>query len=233
MEQLNPNLLGKLLCGDDLTIYSKDGYELKLLNHNLRYIFSNVGLEFYNIFSNLSTTELDRVEDNKSFSELVKIFLSIFTNAYKIEYKETLNDYQVYFDESNFTMINQQLLSHIFYLFRKMYYVPDKEDGKYDKMIAKDDKFKDILEEFKEFDAQVSKSKTHIVTIDSIVESIAVKHNSYNLINIWDLTIYQLMRSYYRINAVDNYSNVMLGIYTGNIDSEKIKHDEINWSSRI
>lgn len=229
MEQLNPNLTGKLLHGDDLVLYSNKEYELKLLNHDIGYIFSDIGLELYNVFGNISTIELDEVDDMVSLSELVKGFLSIFTNAYKIEFIKQLNDYQVYFDESNFTMVNQQMLSHIFYLFRKMYCIPDKEDSK-SATEEMSDQQKKMLEQIKSFQKKVENK--HITTFDSIVETISVKHNSYNLLNIWSLKVYQLMQTYQRLNVIDNYNNIMLGIYTGNVDSEKIDLNTINYWSK-
>ncbi len=46
---------------------------------------------------------------------------------------------------------------------------------------------------------------------------------------VWDLTIYQFMDSVRRIQKIRNVSDVMTGIYTGNIDAKKLSDDTTNW----
>lgn len=68
-----------------------------------------------------------------------------------------------------------------------------------------------------------------LVTLSSIISGIAYKSNSLNIINIWDLTIYQLYDALNRLNLIDNYQFTLNGIYTGTVDSKKINMKDINW----
>ncbi len=66
----------------------------------------------------------------------------------------------------------------------------------------------------------------------SIVNGISCNSYGYNKTNIWDLTIYQLYDELYGILSRDNWSFCNLGIYTGNIDGNKIKMDDIVWYNK-
>lgn len=51
----------------------------------------------------------------------------------------------------------------------------------------------------------------------------------YNYHTVWDLPIYVFMKSVMRVQKAINYSNLMTGIYSGNIDMSKIKKSELQW----
>ena len=51
---------------------------------------------------------------------------------------------------------------------------------------------------------------------------------SYNYETVWKLTICQFMDAVKRINKLNEYRNLNLGIYTGNIDTSKIPKNKLN-----
>ena len=55
----------------------------------------------------------------------------------------------------------------------------------------------------------------------------------YNHQTVWDLTIYQFMDSVRRIQKIKNVSDIMTGIYTGNIDGKKLPDDTLNWLGKL
>lgn len=228
-KKLNQDITGNLLRGNDLTLCTNDnGNELLLKNHTIDFIVSSIGFDLYNMFCNISNIELDLIEKDSSISEIVSVFLTVFTNCDTVKYNSQLHDFQVFFDDVNYIMIDKERLSYIFFLFRQMYFVPESEKVEKEQMTEKQRKMFEQINDFK------NKAKKDVeITIESIIESITVKHNSYNLFNIWDLKVYQLMRTYCRINHIDSYENTLFGIYTGNVDSEKISFEKINWSIRI
>lgn len=52
---------------------------------------------------------------------------------------------------------------------------------------------------------------------------------------ILESTIYQLYDGYFRLQNIDQYDHTYLGIYTGNVDGEKMKKElpKINWAAKI
>lgn len=50
---------------------------------------------------------------------------------------------------------------------------------------------------------------------------------------ILDMTIYQFMDFYKRLESIEKYRNTHLGIYTGNMETKKINFNEINWTKII
>jgi len=48
--------------------------------------------------------------------------------------------------------------------------------------------------------------KEDVVLLDDIISSVAARHPSLNLLNIWDLTVYQLYDQYHRLRTIDDYN---------------------------
>ncbi len=64
-------------------------------------------------------------------------------------------------------------------------------------------------------------SRKTATNLQSIVSGIAWKSGSINLLNITDLTIYQIYDGYYRLHTIDDCNHTFTGIYSGAIDSKK------------
>jgi hypothetical protein len=67
------------------------------------------------------------------------------------------------------------------------------------------------------------------INIESIISSVAWCGTS-NIIDIWNLTIYQLYDGYSRLSTKDNYDKTMSAIYAGTIESDKINQEQIYWA---
>lgn len=90
-----------------------------------------------------------------------------------------------------------------------------------------DDKAKQIAERMKQGREKREKiSKDEGITLDNIISSVASKHPSYNLFNIWDLTVYQLYDQYKRLNMIDQY-HVHTSAMVQGAEIKDLKH----WSS--
>jgi len=72
------------------------------------------------------------------------------------------------------------------------------------------------------------KSKT---TLKSIMSSISW-NSSVNIFQIWNLTLYQLYDGLNSKVKKNNYDNIMLGIYTGNIKFDSIDFNKENWFNK-
>lgn len=71
--------------------------------------------------------------------------------------------------------------------------------------------------------------KPEVMNLHSIISGVAWKSNSMNIINIFDLTIYQLYDAFHRLENIDNYHYTLSGIYAGNVDSKNINLSKITW----
>jgi hypothetical protein len=92
-------------------------------------------------------------------------------------------------------------------------------------------KAKEFIEKIKKIKKNAPKSKDNI-DLHSIISGVTWKSGK-NIGEIWGLTIYQLFDAYRRLDIVDNYSNIMYGIYSGSIDLKKINQKEIFWSVKF
>jgi len=68
-----------------------------------------------------------------------------------------------------------------------------------------------------------------LVTLSSIISGVAYKSNNINILNIWNLTIFQLYDALDRLSLIDNYKFTLSGIYAGTVDGKKINMKDINW----
>ena len=55
----------------------------------------------------------------------------------------------------------------------------------------------------------------------------------YNYDTVRDIHISQLLDSFYRQNKIIEYQNIMNGLFSGNLDHDKIDIEDISWFSKI
>ena len=64
------------------------------------------------------------------------------------------------------------------------------------------------------------------------ISAVAWKDNGgINILNIWNLHIYQFFDAIQRISSLDNYKFLMQGIYSGCIDAKTIPKSDLNWTT--
>jgi len=115
-------------------------------------------------------------------------------------------------------------------ILRKQNCIKQKREEEYNPANAEAEEFIKEIEKKNKIYAKIKKKDD--ITLYSIISSIAWKsHIGINA--VWDLTIYQLYDAYHRLGLIDNYDKTMHGIYSGTIDSKKIKLKEIDWSKDI
>lgn len=74
------------------------------------------------------------------------------------------------------------------------------------------------------------KAKNNLI---SIIHGMAWKSKNLNILDIWNLSLFQLYEGYKRMDFIGHYEDMMLGVYTGNIDSNKITFADIHWANVI
>lgn len=75
--------------------------------------------------------------------------------------------------------------------------------------------------------------KKPVSNLHSLISGLSWKSPNISILEIDKLTIYQLYDGYYRMENIDHYNSIMTGIYSGNIDSTKIKIQDNTWTKII
>jgi len=114
------------------------------------------------------------------------------------------------------------------YVLKKANHIENKKE---DDIIPGNERARKFMEKLKLSKQNIKKPET--MNLHSIISGIAWKSNNINIINIFDLTIYQLYDAYHRLENIDNYHYTLSGIYAGTVDSEKINLSKITWTKII
>lgn len=233
-----------ILMGEDVEIHG-----ITIRNYKLKEIFDKkiMGLDKYYMNINLCTLlpkdilprealAHDELKDITLFKiclfvEQIKDkfieFLDLFTTdkwMFNPDFCEFVTSY-----DKNRKVIDESLMHEIFKITQEMYCVvrPKKESDRDDI----DDEMKAMLLEFEEQKAK-AKGGVHI-TLLSIIEFVSTKHPSLNLINIWEYTMYKLMKTYYRLEHISNYEQTVSAMYSGTISSKDIDLEKMHWANEI
>ena len=215
--------------GDMVEVLGYDKYEL-LINLTV--------LDVKDIFSNATADDINKLKMYDIFC-LIPDYNKLF-----IEFLNTFTYLEWTFDKVNGFTANEFVLdevkcSGLMELVRKIYVVnTGKSNGSNLELnpdLATSEEARKLAEEFAEEEKKLKgKNKTNI-TLNGIIKGICSKSNNYNLFNIWDLTMYQLMVQYYGIEQDENYGYIMTSIYSGiyDIKKNKLNINDIHWASDI
>lgn len=217
------SIISTLLMGEDIKLKG-----LTLKNYKLNYIFKELGLLLYYGLINVCNLSPEEIFSDEKEIIRFKEFLNVFTDREWI-YHPSHNILSTN-DIDDLIVIDKDNVSFILEVFRMIYCIHKtiKESEREDI----DDEMRELLREFEEEEDKIHKAKgIGNITLLGIIKGVSCKHNSINLINIWDYTIYQLMCSFYALDKIDNEARIMTAIYSGTIDGQKIKQSSIHWAN--
>ena len=227
-----------------ITVRLDDERTVYLKNHSLDYIFSKMGFNHYMFLCSVSSykdrelpqglSELERQQINKEMILHVAVFLREFVQCHNVQYNESANEYRLLFEDSEKIIdLTEMDMSIIFKTFREVYCLSDGKQA-YNDAKPITDRGKKFLEMMRKGKASIEAKNGGSHTIDSIIMGVTSKHNSYNLLNVWELTMWQLMQTHKIMYKIDGAYFYKIGVYTGNIDTEKSKttNKELDWSTR-
>ena len=173
-------------------------------------------------------------EFNKWFIE----FLNTFTYI-KWEFGQ-FNDFVAYDSDKKRIRLTEKKFDGFMELMRQIYSVSrgNKSKSKFYPSMAvnKDEETRQILESLAEAERKArSKKKKGNVTLSSIINQLSAKENPYSLLNIWDLTVYQLMMQYYGTEQNENYHYIINSVYAGVFDLKKsgTSLESIFWANEL
>ena len=99
-------------------------------------------------------------------------------------------------------------------------------------VVAKNDKQREFMKQLKEAKAKYNKLNSVDVNLElaNIISSVCAKHPSINLFNICNLTMYQVINQFKRLNMIDEYFiNVDSLMHGATQDDVKLTH----WASTL
>lgn len=135
----------------------------------------------------------------------------------------------IYFGElKDSSFLTVEKWEYIKKLIRIGNYIENKKEEEY---VAGNERARKFMEKLKKKKELLNKTKKEQTNLHSITSAVGWKTGSF--FNVQNLTIYQLYDAYYRLGLIENYHYTLTGIYTGNIDSSKIKLPDINWANII
>jgi len=147
------------------------------------------------------------------------------------EEKVIVDEEENVIDERERVFVNRDNYDEFLDVFCQMYYVRDAKEQKYKPANKKAEEFIRKLEEKNKQYAKVK--KTNEKSLFDVISGVAWKAPNMNIFEIWDLTVYQLYDAYYRLEIIDEYEKIYTGIYSGAVDSKKIKLKEYDWTKKI
>ena len=241
-------LKGRLLKGLDI-----DYQGITIRNYSTGEIFEDLGLDKYEYLISLTILDVkDIFKDNKIDNiDNLKMYDVICTsfefNNWFIEFLNTFtymewsfgsfNDFIAYDENKKRLRITKDKFDDLMDIVRKMYVINRGKKATstiINPNMAVDEETKKFAEEILELQKQGNKQNGNI-TMMGIIEGICSKPNTYNLFNIWDLTVYQLMIQYYGIEQNEKYGYILSSVYAGIYDTKKNKLDieKIHWACEI
>ena len=157
-----------------------------------------------------------------NMNEIFSRFLSINAEDYTVKYKEGK---AVLENSKTQHQIDEFKFSYIVAILREISGIGNNKEPVFGNKTAV---IYDIDRETRRIKKGRFKSKT---SLKSIMSSIAW-NSSMNIFQIWDLTLYQIYDGLSSKVKKDNYDNIMLGIYTGNVESDSIDFNKENWFNK-
>ena len=233
----------ELTYGTELVTCYIGNKKIYLHNYRLKYIFETLGVEKYlhlcgiSGFKNNQPSGLSQLEIEKLNKEIIlnyAIFLHEFVQCDSVQYDVISKEFRIKNNSDEFTLSDNEM-NELFDNFREIYCLGDSS-GKdlFENAKPITEEGKQDLDFFRKAAAKINSQQNGSHTIDSIIMGITAKHPSYNLLNIFDLTIWQLIKTHSAMYKMDDIYFTKIGIYTGNIDTQKskIKPKELDWSTR-
>lgn len=231
-----------------VTVWLDNEREVYIHNFSLGYIFDEdaMGYEKYMSLCAITTyidkpipQEWSEIEKQKIKNDIVfsyAIFFKTFVKCDDVQYIPTENEFRLLFHkDGSHIALSESDIKQIFVAFREIYCMGNPQDNvpwKDAKPRNKEDE--EFLAIMREMQMKVDRKKNGEYTIDSIIMGVSAISSTYNLFNIWDLKMWQLMNTHSRMNKKDSIHYTRTGIVAGTIDTKKnnINPSELSWSIR-
>lgn len=215
---------------------------ITVLNHNMKFIIEYGWDIFYSVLSLCNAKISSELKDkgitlfdvliSKQYIKDFLIFIDLFIehdDENGIHILPRMRSIMIN-NKGKIGDINKDNIQDLLDYIRFIYAIPKQAKKESDRQDLSED-LKELLRSLEAEQEKVNKArnKSMGITIPSIIESISMS-GSYNLFNIWDLTIYQLMQEYKRLSIFKSNENTMTALYSGLIDTKKFDINSEHWA---
>lgn len=231
----------KLLKGSELDIEG-----LKIKPHTLHELVDVIGLDTYykligftvlqkkdvNEYLKLDKEVYDKTSvfqmllANGALGKYIVDFLKFVTRMDDVYYLDTMFCIMVYYQD-HYVVINKDNVDRILGKIFKAYCITlpkqEKEDFK-----PANEAARKLMEQIRKNRAKAPKPKAEF-DLASIISGMAWKSANTNILDIWQLTLYQLYDGFYRLDIIDNYDKTLSSVYHGMMDAKQIDFKKKNW----
>ena len=244
-ETQNEQRRWELVCGAEwITVFLSGNRKVYVRNHKLDHIFRTMGFAHYMSLCSIASYNENEVPDNFSEAELRQlkndmilnkaVFIKEFVKCDDVRYDEKENEFLVILGES-YVVLNADDMSEIFNSFKEIYCIVTNQKQPFADAKPRNAADEEFLAIIRKAQNNINRKKNGIHTIDSVIMGVTSKTGSnYNLANVWDLTVWQLMEVNSIMHKDDSAYFTKIGIYTGNIDAKKAKIEskDLDWTVR-
>jgi len=139
---------------------------------------------------------------------------------------DTIDGEEVLLNKKNGAIINRYIYNEIVEYLRDLHGLKrnwQEAANSFTRRYIMEEERKELEEKLKNQDPDDS---SYAPLISALVNCSDFK---YDYDSIWGLTIYAFMDSAKQVQKLNNYRNVMTGVYTGNIDSKKLPKESSTW----
>lgn len=242
-------LNGLLLAGEDIEY---EGFLVR--NYSIGDIFKKIKLNKYYYLTGLTVlTPIDMFNGVKpedidkskvydiilSYPQYNQMFIEFLNTFTYLEWQNGLmNDFVVYEGNKVIHRINENRFDGLIKLVKKMYVInrgEKKNNLDINPVMATSKEAKELAEFFLEPDDTDNKKDKSGITLMGVINGVCSQGIGYNMFNVWDLKMYQLMAQYYGIEQGKNYGYIMESVYHGVWDTKKnkINYNDIHWCKEV
>lgn len=227
-----------------ITVHLGEDRKIYIKNFSLGHIFDVMGFGQYMGLCSISSygdkpipeewSEAEKLKLNNEIVMSYAVFLHTFVRCDDIQYDSVKKEFRLIFNENPHIALSEEDMKIIFSAFREIYCLGGSDNVPWKNAKPRNKEDEEFLAIMRKAKMKIDAKKNGKHTIDSIIMGVTAKHQSYNLFNIWNLTIWQLMETHSKMYGIDNAYFTKIGIYTGNIDTKKnnINPAELGWSTR-
>lgn len=101
---------------------------------------------------------------------------------------------------------------------------------------TKEEDYNPANERARKFIEKIKRNKSNkpktkeTINLASIIDGLSWRSNGISILDIFELTIFQLYRAFFTTEKIDNYQFTLQGVYAGTVDGKKINYQNIHWA---
>jgi hypothetical protein len=172
-------------------------------------------------FNDISQFQLFRILFNSYYESISKIFEYFTGLKNPIQSEESI----MFSDGEQMVIIDEKIYDEISNYLKLVTGFENKKN-----VTFIDDYAMEMFVEAEKEDIEFASQNEKSASMDDLIAALVLE-TSYTFETIFGLYMYQFNKLIRKMIKKTDYNNLMIGVYTGNIDMKKISKDKLNWLS--